>query len=150
MSTYTQILYQIVYGGKKYSSFLNEKNEEPLYAYIAGILRKKNCYPYIVGGYKNHVHLITHLHPAISLADLVKNVKTYSNKFMKDRRMQYSNFIGWQVGYGAFTYDLSHKETLINYVKGQRAHHTKHSYKKELIAFLKESESEYDERYLLI
>jgi REP element-mobilizing transposase RayT len=150
MSTYTKILYQIVYGGKNFTTFLNENNEDPLYAYIAGILKNKNCFPYIIGGHKNHVHIITSIHPAIALADLVKDVKTYSNKFMKDKRKQYGNFVDWQVGYGAFTYDISHKETLIDYVKGQKTHHQKLSYKEELIGLLEEFGIEYDERYLLV
>jgi REP element-mobilizing transposase RayT len=104
----------------------------------------------MIGGHKNHVHLITSLHPTVALADLVKDVKTYSNKFMKDRGKQYGTFVDWQVGYGAFTYDISHKETLIDYVKGQRIHHQKLGYKEELIGLLEEFGIEYDERYLLV
>ncbi len=150
MSTFTQILYQIVYGGKNYSSFLNEENEQMLYAYKAGILKNKNCFPYIVGGNKNHVHLIISLHPTIALADLVKDLKTYSNKFMKEQNSHFKNFSDWQVGYGAFTYDISHKESLIEYVKRQHNHHSKVSFKEELINLLEEFGIDYDERYLLL
>jgi REP element-mobilizing transposase RayT len=149
MSTFTQTLYQIVYGGKNYSSFLNEKNEQMLYAYKAGILKHKKCFPYIVGGHKNHVHLIIGLHPTVALADLVKDLKTYSNKFMK-RNMHFKNFTDWQVGYGAFTYDISHKEVLNEYVKQQHSHHVKLSFKEELIDLFENFEIDFDERYLLL
>jgi len=150
MSTYTQILYQIVYGGKNYTSFLNEENEDILYAYMAGILRNKKCFPYIIGGHKNHIHLITSLHPTIALADLVKDVKTGSNMFMKERKKEFNQFTDWQVGYGAFTYDISHKESLIEYVKGQKNHHKELIFREELIGLLEEFGIKYDERFLLV
>jgi hypothetical protein len=55
MSTYTQILYQVVFGGKDHIPFLKTDNENMLFAYIAGILRKKSCHSYIVGGANNHI-----------------------------------------------------------------------------------------------
>jgi putative transposase len=94
--------------------------------------------------------LITSIHPTIELADLVKEIKTYSNQFIKDRRKQFINFTDWQVGYGAFTYDISHKERLIEYVKGQINHHKKISYKEELITLFIEFGIDYDEKYLLM
>ena len=150
MSTYTQILYHIVYGGKNYHSFLDDENENHLFAYISGILRNKKCFPYIIGGHKNHVHLITSIHPTIALADLVKDVKTISNKYMTENEDKFKNFIDWQVGYGAFTYDIAHKHGLIESVKGQKNHHKKTSFKEELIALLEEFGIDYDEKYLLI
>ena len=47
MSTYTQILYQIVFGTYDYTPFLNTENENVLFAYIAGILKNKSCHSYI-------------------------------------------------------------------------------------------------------
>ena len=50
MSTYTQILYQIIFGSKDYTNFLTKLNQDKLYNYIAGILWNKKCKPHIVGG----------------------------------------------------------------------------------------------------
>ncbi len=41
MSTYTQILYQIVFGSKNYTEFLNFENKDLLFRYIVGVLRKR-------------------------------------------------------------------------------------------------------------
>jgi len=51
MSTYTQILYQIVFGSKNYTDFLNKENQGPLFGYLVGMLGKRGCHPYRVGGY---------------------------------------------------------------------------------------------------
>jgi hypothetical protein len=61
MSTCTQILYQIVFGSKDYTGFLNLENQGSLFGYIVDILRKRECHPYKVGGCGNHVHILTHL-----------------------------------------------------------------------------------------
>jgi hypothetical protein len=61
MSTYTQILYQIVFGSKDYSGFLDQENQGLLFAYIVGMLKMRNCHPYQVGGYDNHIHIVTHI-----------------------------------------------------------------------------------------
>jgi len=43
MSTYTQILYQIVFGTYDYTLILTTENEKILFPYIAVILNNKSC-----------------------------------------------------------------------------------------------------------
>jgi putative transposase len=57
MSTYTQILYQIVFGSKGYTSFLKQENQDLLFSYIVDMLNIRNCYPYQAGGYDNHENM---------------------------------------------------------------------------------------------
>ena len=70
MSTYTQFLYQLVFGSKGHQPFISSKNQYILFGYIAGVLKKKSCHSYIVGGAVNHIHIITHIHPVICPAYL--------------------------------------------------------------------------------
>lgn len=149
MSTYTQILYQIVFGSKNYTFFLRKSNQEKLFNYIAGILWNKNCRPYRVGGYGNHIHIICDLHPSVTLSALVKDIKKASHEMMKHDKSSFSLFPGWQVGYGAFTYSQSSKENLIKYVSNQESHHRKKPFKEELMALCKDHGVEYNEQYLL-
>jgi putative transposase len=148
MSTYTQILYQIVFGSKDHDPFLNTENESLLFGYIAGILKNKSCHSYIVGGASNHVHIITHLHPNVALAALVKDIKLATHKMILANEEKYMRFPGWQIGYSSFTYHISAKENLIRYVLNQREHHKIQSFKDELIGLLKDNSVEFDERYL--
>jgi putative transposase len=150
MSTYTQILYQIVFGSKDYTPFLSSRDQEILFAYIAGVLKNKSCHSYIVGGMCNHVHIITHLHPTISLAYLVKDIKEASHAMISRESSIFHNFPGWQVGYGAFTYHISSKESLINYVRNQAEHHKTISYKDELVKLLDENSIDFTDKYLLV
>ena len=71
MSTYTQILYQIVFSTWNREHSLDDKDRSELFKYIWGILKKKKCHLYRIGGVTDHIHIVTHLHPTIALASLV-------------------------------------------------------------------------------
>ncbi len=148
MSTYTQILYQIVFGTKYHQKTLAADKRDELFGYIAGILKNKKCHLYRINGVEDHLHIVTHLHPSVALADLVKDIKLASSELIKNDKL-FPNFGGWQDGYGAFTYSIEAKDRLIEYVKNQQEHHRVKSYREEVIELLKEHGVEYDERYLL-
>lgn len=150
MSTYTQILYQIVFGSKDYTNFLISENQGRLYGYIVGVLNKRNCHPYQVGGYGNHIHILTHLPPVYALSELVRDIKKASHEMMVREKSSFKLFPGWQVGYGAFTYHISMKPVLISYVLNQEKHHRGISYKDEMINLLNDNLVPFKEEYLII
>ena len=150
MSTYTQILYQVIFGSKDYTPFLTTENENMLFAYIAAILKNKSCHSYIVGGASNHIHIITHLHPTIALSLTVKDIKIASHKMILENSKLFSHFPGWQVGYSAFTYHISSRINLIKYVENQREHHKLSSFKQEITQLLNEHSVDYTDDYLII
>ncbi len=150
MSTYTNIIYQIVFGSKNALGFMNEKNKDILFSYIAGVMRQRKSFPYIVGGYYNHLHLISFLHPSENLANLVRDVKRASHNMMEEKGDLFPNFPGWQVGYGAFTYAFSARNNLIRYVQNQEIHHRKTDFVQEFTGLLSEHGIDYDVRYLFI
>ena len=150
MSTYTQILYQVVFGSKYYTSFLTKENQGILFAYIVGILQKRDCHPYQVGGYANHIHIVTHIAPSVALSDLVREIKKASHAMMAENKNLFARFPGWQVGYGAFTYNIALKTVLVNYVLNQESHHNSVPFKRELIQLLDDNLVEYNEDYLII
>ena len=141
MSTHTQILYQIVFSTKQREPVLEKEKKPELFKYIWGILNKGNCHLYRINGVEDHLHIVTHLHPSVSLADLVKNIKIASSGFIKDNGI-FKNFNGWQDGYGAFTYSVKEKNSLIEYVKNQEEHHKTITFRDEYIELLKEHEIE--------
>jgi putative transposase len=149
MSTYTQILYQIVFGSKDYTSFLKQENQGLLFAYIAGMLNMRNCHPYQVGGYDNHVHIVTHISTTITLADLVREIKKASHEMMVRDKKSFPCFPGWQVGYGAFTYHISMKSVLIKYVLNQEQHHRRITFREEMIKLLNDNLVPFKEEYLI-
>ena len=148
MSTYTQLLYQIVFSTKHRNRALIKKNREELFKDIWGILKNKRCHLYRVNGVEDHIHIITHVHPTVSVSSLVKDIKLGSSDFIK-RNHLFPGFHGWQDGYAAFTYSIKEKQRLIEYVTNQEEHHKTMTFKEELINFLKEHDVAFEEKYLL-
>jgi REP element-mobilizing transposase RayT len=149
MSTFTQILYQIVFGSKNIIPFIHSENKFRLLKYMAAICQNKKCLPYIVGGARNHIHLIISLHPFQALSGLIKDLKVAFNHMMSENHDLFRSFPGWQVGYGSFTYHYSSKEQLIKYVEKQDEHHKMISFEEELIELCKEFGIENNLKYLL-
>ena len=147
MSTFIQSLHQIVFSTKNRENVLVESNREKLYEYIFGIIKNNKSYCYKIGGYDDHIHIIIQLHPTVNPAFLVKDIKLATNKFIKENKL-FPRFKGWQEGYGLFTYHINSKDELIEYVKNQKEHHKKLSFKEELILLLKEHKIEYNEEFL--
>ncbi len=148
MATFTQILYQIVFSTKHAENTMVLAESKKLYSYIWGVLKNNKCTLYQLNGTENHLHILTHVHPTAAVASLVKDLKVSSSVWIKEQ-IVFPDFVGWQEGYGAFTYHINQKEILMNYVKNQRQHHRVKTFKEELIELLNEHGIEYDERYLL-
>lgn len=147
MSTYTQILYQVIFGTKRREKIMTKSKREDLYKYMTGVLQAKKCHIYRINGVEDHLHILIDLHPEVALASLIKDLKISSGKFIKDKKL-FKNFKGWQKGYGAFTYSIDRKKILIEYIKNQEEHHRKKSSREELIKLLKKHGIDYDEKYL--
>jgi len=148
MNTYSQIFWQIVFSTKDREPVLIQENRQKLFKYIWGILKKKNCVLYRINGVEDHLHIFTHIHPSIAVADLVKEIKISTNKFIKSKNL-FPDFTSWQIGYGAFTYSIREKQMLINYVKNQEEHHKNNTFIDEYKQLLKTNGIEFDEKYLL-
>jgi len=148
MSTYTQIIYQVVFSTKNRERTLSANSRPELYKYISGILSNKKCHLYRIGGVEDHIHIVLHVHPSIALSNLVKDIKLATTEYIKKERI-FLNFGGWQNGYGAFTYSTKEKDRLIEYVKNQELHHRSVSFKEEYLDLLNEHQIEFDEAYIL-
>lgn len=146
--SYRQIYYQIVFGTKHRKKTIAEEHCEALYKYIAGIVRNNKCKLYRINGITDHIHIFSDLHPSISLADYVKDIKVASNSWMKNSGL-FPDFEEWQEGYGTFTYSARERDKIINYVKNQKEHHKKEKFYDEYKRLLIENDVEFDEKYLL-
>jgi putative transposase len=147
MSTFTQTLYQIVFSTKFREKTLKKEHHDELFKYIWGIIKNKKCYLFRINAVEDHIHILTSLHSAVTLADLVKDIKLGSSSFIKEKGILI-NFNGWQDGYAAFTYSVDAKDNLIEYIKNQEAHHQKKTFREELIELLIENKIDYHEKYL--
>ncbi len=148
MSSHRQILYHVVFGTKDRKPTIAEEQCEKLYKYIWGIVKGHNSKLYRINGIADHIHIMSDLHPSISLADYIKNIKVASSLWLKESTL-FPQFEGWQDGYGAFTYSIKEKDNLIEYIKNQKVHHRSENFYDEYKRLLDENGVKFDERYLL-
>lgn len=147
MSTYTQICYHIIFSTKNREPVLDHGRRDDLFRYIWGIIKNNKSHLYQIGGVRDHLHILTTLHPTVSLAAMVKDIKTGSSYWIKEKNV-FPRFSHWQDGYGAFTHSISEKDVLIEYIKGQEEHHKKTTFLEEYRKFLLDARIEFDEKYL--
>ena len=55
---------------------------------------------------------------------------------------------GWQDGYGGFSVSKSDVPDVISYIRNQREHHRRKTFREEYLELLREHGIQYDERYV--
>lgn len=148
MATYTQLLYHFVFTTKYREPTIVSDQKKRLFAYLHQLLANKNCHLYRINGVEDHLHILTHVHPTISISSLIKDIKLAADDFVKKEAI-FPKFKGWQDGYGAFTVSIKEKDRLIAYIKNQEEHHRNISFLDEYKSILKEFEIDFEEKYLL-
>jgi putative transposase len=143
----SNILLHVVFSTKERHPWLEKDIREKTHAFLAGAVRQCKCEAYRVGGMMDHVHLALLLSRTLSVADLVKEVKSSSSKWLKTQDPSLNDF-SWQQGYGAFSIGMSQKDALLHYIDNQEEHHQIHTFQDEYRIFLNKYRIEYDERYV--
>ena len=145
-NTYSQIYIQIVFAVKGKQAFIKESFREELQKYISGIIAEKKQKLYAIYCMPDHTHILVSLKPDIAISDLVRDIKSNSSSFLKEK--EFVKDFAWQVGFGAFSYAKSQSLQVVDYILNQPKHHERKTFKEEYVAFLEKFEIEYDEKYL--
>ena len=144
---YSQIYIQIVFSVKGRQSMISQKWEEELYKYITGVATNNKQKLLAIDGMPDHIHILIGMRPSCRLSDLVREIKKSSNSFINEKKFIKTKF-EWQERYGAFSYSHSAFGNVIDYIKNQKEHHRKVTFREEYLNFLKKFEIEYKEEYL--
>jgi putative transposase len=147
MSTHTAISCHIVFSTKNREPVLKRDCREDLFRYIWGIIKNHHSHLYRINGVEDHLHILSSLHPTVSLADFVKEVKTGSALWIKHNSV-FKSFRHWQEGYAALTCSSRDIDNLIEYIKGQEEHHRKTTLEEEYRKLLLDAGVDFDARYL--
>ena len=145
--TFSQIYIQIVFAVKCRQALIQPEWEDELYKYITGIVQNKGQKMLAIGGVSNHIHFLIGMKPNCCLSDLVREVKKSSNSFINERDFTPYNF-QWQEGFGAFSYSHSGFDNVIKYIKNQKEHHKKNTFKAEYTGFLEKFNIAFKDEYL--
>jgi putative transposase len=146
-NAFTQIYIQAIFAVQNRDCIIRSNWEDELQKYITGIIQNEGHKMLAINGTHNHVHLFFGMKPNHSVSKLIQDVKSNSSKWITEKRFIKSKF-SWQEGFGAFSYGHSQLTDVISYVKNQKEHHKKQTFREEYLLFLKKFNIEYDEKYL--
>jgi REP element-mobilizing transposase RayT len=144
-STHLSLHYHLVFSTKDRTPIITTGVRERLHAYLGGTVRNMNGIPEAIGGTNDHVHLLIGLRATHCLADVVRDLKAVSSRWMHEEIGECS--ATWQDGCGAFTVGALQCQDVRNYISRQEEHHRKQTFQEEYLEFLHRGGVECDERY---
>lgn len=143
-----QIYLHLVFSTKHRQPFLLDPAiRTEAHNYLGGCCNGLKCQVLIVGGVEDHVHILCCLARTITVADLVRDAKRESSKWLKNKSDDLAAF-DWQNGYGAFSVGPGELDVVRHYVAGQEEHHRQETFQAEYLRMLARAGVAYDEKYL--
>ena len=129
--SFTYILTHAVWATHLRTPWLSPEVRKRVFAYISGICRKIGAPLRIAGGVEDHVHTLFLLHPTLAPADVLRDMKANSSRFVHETWPDLRDF-KWQDGYSAFGVSRSGEVDVYRYIEDQERHHARRSVEDEL------------------
>lgn len=146
-NSYYQIYIHAVFAVKFRKALINNEWKKELNAVIGNIINETGCENIIVNGVEDHIHCLFKLKSTETIADVMKNTKARSSKWINDNNLT-DERIEWQNGYGAFSYSKSQIHQVYNYILNQEEYHKNQLFRDEYIEILEKFGIDYDEKYI--
>lgn len=119
----------LVFHTKDNRPCIREEWRKKLHAFLGGSLKTAVCIPLAIGGTHDHVHLLIGFRATHCIADIVKDIKVASSKWVYSKIGD--RMFGWQGGYGAFTISPLQIEKVSHHIANQMEHHKAKSIQEE-------------------
>ena len=145
-STFYSLHYHVVFSTKERRPFIQPAWQSRLHEYLGGTIRGLGGVPEIIGGVKDHVHLLLSLKTTNAPADVIRERNKASSLWTAEN---HEPSFGWQEGYAIFSTSSTHCPLLRRYIADQEKHHRKASFADELKRLLEKNGIKYDPKYLL-
>ena len=145
-ATHLSLHYHLIFGTKGREPMIAPAWRGKLHAYLGGVVRGLGAIPDEIGGVADHVHLLLGAKATHRLADLLREIKSESSRWVHED-IGAAGF-AWQEGYGAFTVSASQREAVRQYIQTQEEHHRRRTFREEYVEMLTRSGVEFDERFL--
>ena len=144
--TFSNILTHIIFSTKGRMNLLYPEMQDELYKYVCGVATNNGGHILQINGIEDHIHILVKIKPCSSISDFVRTIKVASSGWIHERFHNMKDF-GWQSGYSAFSVSKSSVHNVVSYIRTQKEHHQRLSFKEELKAFLEKNEIEFDENH---
>lgn len=146
-NTYSKIYIHTVFAVKYRKSLIHPDWEDKLHSVIGNLINEAGGKSILVNGVEDHVHCFLNGKPSVRISNIMKVVKAKSSKWINEQGILNNRF-EWQKGYGCFSYGHSQKEDVYYYIRNQKEHHKRMSFREEFIKLLKAFDIDFEEVYI--
>jgi putative transposase len=146
-NTYSQLHIHLVFSTKNRDALIKKDWKDELEKYITGIVQNHKHKLLAIGTMPDHIHIFIGYNINQKIPDLVENIKTSSNAWIKEKKLTRHKF-EWQRGYGAFSHSQSQIDTVVKYILNQEVHHAKKSFREEYLEILRKNDIDFKDEYL--
>jgi len=120
---YWRLFYHVVWGTKGREPLIGDWFASALYQRVADKAVQLDAIVHAVNGTEDHIHLAASIPPAMALAEMVRQVKGSSSHFI-NHELDLPVPFAWQAEYGVVSIGQKQLSTVVEYIKGQKQHHT--------------------------
>jgi REP element-mobilizing transposase RayT len=146
-NTYTQLYVHLVFSPKNREALIKKAWKDDIEKYITGIVQNNGHKLLAISCMPDHIHVFIGYNQNQLIPDLVENIKTSSNAWIKENKFSKFKF-QWQKGYGAFSHSQSQLSEVVNYILNQESHHRKRNFREEYLEILKKNDVKYQDEYM--
>ncbi|MEA5401750.1 IS200/IS605 family transposase [Arcicella sp. DC2W] len=111
---------------------LNKSLRYQLLEHIRNHAKKKDIQLEIINGVEDHLHCLFKMKSTQSIAEIIKNVKGESSRWINESGLLNSHF-QWQDGYGVFSVSPQNVGKVKRYIFNQESHHKVKKIDEELL-----------------
>ncbi|BCU77906.1 IS200/IS605 family transposase [Luteolibacter sp. LG18] len=134
-STFSALHVHVIFSTKERLPLILAAWKDRLHGFMTSILIHRDVEPLAIGGVTDHVHLLLRLKPIHSPAEIVRELKSVTSKWIREERLDAA--FAWQEGYGAISVSPSNVRAVCRYIENQEEHHRGRTTEEEFQDFLK-------------
>jgi putative transposase len=143
----TVLIVHLIFSTKGREPLIDAELEPHLHAYMAAVLKDMGGKAILINGMPDHIHVLTHFPPTVSVSDLLRNLKANASRRVHQTYPTRQSF-AWQRGFAAFVVGPASVDDIRRYIANQEERHKTVSFQGEFRAFLRRRNVTFDERYM--
>jgi putative transposase len=130
-----KIWLHVIFSTKDREPLIKGNSENLIYTHLQEQLVEYGCYVNIINGMPDHVHLLFLQSPKTSVSDIIKQIKGNTAHWINEQNIIPERF-SWQTGYAAYSVSESQLDKVHQYIRNQKSHHEKKTFKQEYEEFI--------------
>ncbi|MDX1477148.1 MAG: transposase [Saprospiraceae bacterium] len=136
-ATHTELYFHALFAVRDRKPLISKRMRVPLYTYINYLFRLDEQHLIAINGAADHLHLLFRTSPTKAIADLMRDVKALSSRYVNDNGLCSKPFY-WERGYGAFSCSHAQVPRIRKMIEQQDTYHQHKTFHDEYLELMGE------------